>query len=309
MGVAALVLLVGLAGVPAVSFAQAAIAGSVWDSTGRGYIVSAVALLLVQSALIGTLLVQRARRRQAEENVRRSAEELRTSYGRIRDLGRRLLEAQEAERARIARELHDDISQQMALLEIDLELLGRAVHGDAGNLAGETLHRAQEIARSVHDLSHRLHPAKLRLIGLVSALRGLRHELSQSGIAITFTHEHVPETLPLDLTFCLFRIAQEALQNALKYSGARDISMSLRGAPDRLALTIAEHGVGFDVNLAWGKGLGLISMRERVEAMGGQLEIHSRPGAGTRLEVSVPLQAAAGSPAVPRPELSRADSA
>ena len=152
------------------------------------------------------------------------------------------------------------------------------------------MNRAQGIARSVHDLSHRLHPAKLRLIGLVAALQGLQRELSQSDIAITFTHDNVPPTLPPDLTLCLFRIVQEALQNALKYSEARHVSVHLSGGPDGLALTIVDDGVGFDVDAAWGKGLGLISMSERLEAIGGTFEIRSKPGAGTRLEVRVPLR-------------------
>jgi signal transduction histidine kinase len=142
----------------------------------------------------------------------------------------------------------------------------------------------------VHDLSHRLHPAKLRLIGLVAALHGLQHELPQSDIAVTFTHDTVPSTLPPDLTLCLFRIVQEALQNALKYSRAHRVSVHLSGGPDGLALTIVDDGVGFDVNAAWGKGLGLISMSERLEAIGGTLEIRSKPGTGTRLEVRAPLR-------------------
>jgi signal transduction histidine kinase len=260
-----------------------------WDRY-RLYILGAVALLLAQTILIAGLLVQRARRRQAEEQVRGGKAELRTSYERIRDLGARLLDAQETERSRIARELHDDISQQMALLTIDLELLGASVEPPSEKLAGETLTRAHSIAKSVHDLSHRLHPAKLRLIGLVSALHALRQELSQSGIAIDFTHANVPATLPPDLTLCLFRIVQEALQNAIKYSRARKVWVTLSGVPDALALTIADDGVGFDVEAAWGKGLGLVSMRERLEAIGGTLRISSKPGDGTRLEATVPLQ-------------------
>jgi signal transduction histidine kinase len=264
---------------------------SAWDRY-TFYILIALAVVLAQTALIAGLLVQRTRRRQAEGQVRGSQTELRTSYERIRDLGSRLLNAQETERSRIARELHDDISQQMALLEIDLELLGGAVQGDAEGLAGEVLNRAQSIAKSVHDLSHRLHPAKLRLIGLVAALHGLQRELSQSHIAITFTHDNVPSTLPPELTLCLFRIVQEALQNAIKYSGAHQVSVHLSCSSDGLALTIVDDGVGFDVTAAWGKGLGLISIDERLEAIGGTFEIRSKPGAGTRLEVTVPFRVA-----------------
>ena len=149
----------------------------------------------------------------------------------------------------------------------------------------------QSLARSVHDLSHRLHPAKLRLIGLVAALTGLQREPAQAGIPSDFSHDNVPRTLPPDVTLCLFRIVQEALQNANKYSRAQLVSVSLRGRPDRLELTVVDDGVGFDVEAVWGKGLGLVSMSERVEAVGGTLRVRSAPGAGTRLEVVVPLRA------------------
>jgi signal transduction histidine kinase len=264
---------------------------SAWDRY-KTYILAAATVLLAQTGLIAGLLVQRRRRRQAEEQVRGGQVELRASYNRIRDLASRLLNAQDTERSRIARELHDDISQQVALLAIDLELLSSAVQPDSEALAEEILNRTQTIAKSVHDLSHRLHPAKLRLIGLVSALHALQRELSRPETAITFTHDNVPSTVPPDLTVCLFRVVQEALQNALKYSKAHEVSVQLRGLPDGLALTIVDDGVGFDVNEASGRGLGLISMKERVEATGGALQIRSRPGAGTRLEATVPLHSA-----------------
>jgi signal transduction histidine kinase len=261
---------------------------SIWDRY-RGYILVAVVLVLAQSVLIAGLLVQRTRRRQAEEQVRGGQAALLTSYERIRDLGGRLLDAQETERTRIARELHDDISQQVALLSIDLEMLRNSAQSDVEHLAGEAFNRAQGIARSVHDLSHRLHPAKLRLIGLVAALKGLQHELSTKDVSITFTHDQVPPGLPPDITLCLFRVVQEALHNALKHSKARKISVHLAGEPQRLVLAVADNGVGFDVDAAWGTGLGLISMRERLETIDGMFTIHSTPGAGTCLDVVVPL--------------------
>jgi signal transduction histidine kinase len=264
---------------------------SMWNRY-RGYIIAAVLLVLAQSVLILGLLFQRTARRQAEEQVRGSQAALRTSYERIRDLGGRLLDAQETERSRIARELHDDISQQVALLSIDLEMLRNSERPDAERLVGEAFNRAQDIARSVHDLSHRLHPAKLRLIGLVAALKGLQRELSTSDVTIAFTHEQVPPGLPPDITLCLFRVVQEALQNALKYSKARKISVHLAGEPQKLVLTVADDGVGFDVDAAWGSGLGLISMRERIETIDGLFTIRSSPGAGTCLDVAVPLYVA-----------------
>ena len=261
---------------------------TLWDRY-QVYVLGALAILLAQSTLIAGLLVQRTRRRQAEEQVRGRELELRNSYERIRDLGARLLNAQESERARIARELHDDISQQMALLQIDLELLGGTAQGDAVAMADDAVNRAQDIARSVHELSHRLHPAKLRLMGLVSALKGLQRELSQSGLTATFTHDAIPATLPAELTLCLFRIAQEALQNAAKHSGTARVAVRLNCRDNGLALTIEDDGVGFDVSAGWRRGLGLISMHERLEAFGGTLVIRSAPGSGTRVEATVPL--------------------
>jgi signal transduction histidine kinase len=263
---------------------------SAWDRY-KVYILLSAALLIAQTGLIATMLVQRTRRRQAEEDLRGNQEKLSTSYERIRDLGGRLLNAQEAERARIARELHDDISQQLVVLTMDLELLASGQQPPPRQFVDEASARVRALVKSVHDLSHRLHPTMLRLTGLVPALASLQQELSQSEIPIVFTHHDVPKTLPPDLTVCLFRVVQEALHNTLKYSKAHTVSVDLVGRADTLLLTIVDDGVGFDVAAAWGKGLGLVSMSERVEAVGGTLEVRSTPGAGTRLEVAVPLPA------------------
>jgi signal transduction histidine kinase len=273
---------------------------SVWDKHAV-YIVGASVLLLAQTALILGLLVQRERRRRAEAQVRGGQAALRASYERIRDLGGRLIAAQEAERSRIARELHDDIHQQLALLAIDLELLrvGLERRDYAEKLARETLDRAHAIGRSVRDISHRLHPARLRLIGLVAALKSLQREVTQPDMIVTFTHQNVPESIPHDLTLCFYRIAQEALQNAIKYSRAHEITVCLIGTSDALALTIADDGVGFEMNAVKDRGFGLISMSERLEPFGGTLNIQSRPGAGTRLEATVSLRATPPAAAVP----------
>jgi signal transduction histidine kinase len=258
-----------------------------WDRY-RAYILGALAVLLMQTALIAGLLIQRARRQRAENELRKSQAALQSSYERIRDLGGRLLKAQETERSRIARELHDDISQQASLLAIDLALIRRR-QDQTNTLTDEALNKAEGIVKSVHDLSHRLHPAKLRLIGLVPALRDLQRELSHADVPITFTDDNVPAILPHDVTLCLFRIVQEGLQNAIKYSQAHRISVRLAGGPRELTLTIEDDGVGFDIDSAWGQGLGLISMGERVEVFGGNFHVRSAPGAGTRIEATVPL--------------------
>ena len=181
---------------------------TVWDRY-RGYILAALILLIVQSGLIAGLLIQRARRHRAEAELHRSQESLRTSDERNRHLGARMVNAQETERLRIARELHDDINQQLALLTFDLDRVEVTDAGEGKRLA-EARARTVEIARSVHDLSHSLHPARLQLVGLVAALEALPRELSHSGIAIAFTHDNVPSRLSADVMLCLFRIVQEA---------------------------------------------------------------------------------------------------
>jgi len=253
------------------------------------YIAAAMSALVAQAALIAALVIQRTRRRKAEHQVLRSRVALHTSDDRIRDLGARLLHAQEEERARIARELHDDISQQLAVLAIDLKLLGHAAKDRVEAAAAEALKRAEDIGTSVHALSHRLHPGRMQVLGLVDALNELQRELSHPEVNFTFTHEGVPSTLPPDLTLCLYRIVQEALQNALKHSRARNVTVDLRRVSNAIALSITDDGVGFEVDAAWRRGLGLISVRERVEALGGTFRLQSRLGAGSRFDVRVPI--------------------
>ena len=260
---------------------------SFW-SRYRAYVIGAVTIMAGQTALMIALLVSRRRRLAAEQQLYRSQQHLQGSYERIRALGGRLLTAQEHERAHVARELHDDISQQMALLQFDLNMLAQKVPEVAQDLAGEVLDRATAITRSVHDLSHRLHPARLRLLGLVPTIQGLAQEMSKSGVDIRVEACEVP-TLPPDLSVVIFRVVQEALQNALKYSGASEVVVRLDGEMDRLLLSITDNGSGFDVQAAWGSGLGLLSMRERLEAVGGTIVVQSRPGSHTRIEASVPV--------------------
>jgi len=259
-----------------------------WDRY-RPYLVLATVLVLAQTGLIAGLLIQGSRRRRAEEQLRANQGELRQSYQRSRDLGARLLHAQDMERARIARELHDDISQQLALLQMDLERLSESTNGSAAALTASTLNQSRNIATSVHDLSHSLHPEKVRLIGLTAALKGLQRDISaRSDVVISLVHDELPPLSP-EITLCLFRVTQEALQNAAKHSAAREVSIALHQSDGGLTLTVADDGVGFDVVSAWEKGLGLISMAERLESIGGTLVVQSAPGEGARLQTKVPL--------------------
>lgn len=248
----------------------------------RGHLMAAGAVVLGQSLLIAALLVQARRRRQAESALRGSQAELTRSYDRLRDIGGRLLTAQEGERSRLARELHDDISQQLTVLELDLR------EPDGGVTARA---RVASICQSVRELSHHLHPSTLKLMGLVGSLTALQREHLRSGLAVNFVHCDVPETLSPELSLCLFRVVQEALQNAVKYSKASEFTVELRRHDDSLRLVVADNGVGFDLDRAWGKGLGLISIRERVEASGGTVAIDAKPGSGARFVVDVPINA------------------
>ena len=258
---------------------------TLWDRY-KVYIVTAVALLITQTALITGLLIQRRRRHRVEKELRRSRSELQRSYERNRNLGSRLLNVQETERSRIARELHDDICQRMLVLTVELESLNRASPEESPATAALT--RAQDIARSLHELSHQLHPTRLRMLGLVVALERLCDELSRPGLQISCTQTNVPATLHPDVTLCLFRVVQESVQNAIKHSHANEIVVQLSGGAGGLTVTIVDNGTGFDVAAAWEKGIGLASMVERVEAIGGTFNLNSSPDASTRVTATVP---------------------
>jgi PAS domain S-box-containing protein len=227
-----------------------------------------------------------------------AVEGLRESQRELRVLTGRLLQAQETERRRIARELHDDLNQSLALLSVELDVLGRGSPDSAAELGGrvrELSARVKQLSSAVHDLSHQLHPAKLEQLGLVAAVRGLCQELGRShALAIEFTHPGVPEAIPEDVALCLYRIVQEALRNVIKHSGAEHAGVELSGAEDAICLRIADDGAGFDPGSARaGGGLGLVSMRERLRLINGTIAIDSAPFGGTRIEVCVPLSAPA----------------
>jgi PAS domain S-box-containing protein len=210
------------------------------------------------------------------------------------DLSGHLIKAQEEERARIARDLHDDLSQRMALLHIGLDEFEQEIHGLSAN-ARLRLHDiskiATEVSSDIHELSHELHPSKLDALGLVAAVGGFCRELSrQHGLHIQFVHHHVDEVISKEVTLCLFRIVQEALRNVVKHSGSRQAEVDLSGHSDGIDLRISDTGAGFDPKNTNGlPGIGLISIRERIRLVGGHLSVESEPSRGTRIQVRVPL--------------------
>jgi PAS domain S-box-containing protein len=207
-----------------------------------------------------------------------------------------LIEAQEKERSRIARDLHDDICQRLALLSMEIEQANRVSSrspAHATQSLEEIRRHCSEIAGDVQSLSHQLHSSKLEYLGVAAAIRGFCHEFSrQHELSIAFTEENVPCHLPKDISLCLFRVVQEALHNAVKYSGVGQFAVELTATPDDIQLAVSDSGRGFDVEEARkNRGLGLVSMQERVHLVHGQFSVESKPGMGTRVLAIVPLTA------------------
>jgi PAS domain S-box-containing protein len=212
----------------------------------------------------------------------------------LASLSGRLIEAQEAERKRIARELHDDIAQKLALLTMAVEKANHGVNG-SDDVTKDRLAEIQQncsgIAHDVQSLSHQLHYSKLEYLGLVTALRSFCKEFAkQSGVKIEFTEQNVPRQLSNNIALCVFRVAQEALHNAVKYSGVGQFEVKITGLPNEIRLEVEDAGAGFDVERAkQNQGLGLLSMQERVHLVHGRFRIESKPGEGTTILASVPL--------------------
>jgi len=207
----------------------------------------------------------------------------------LAEMTRKLIQAQEQERARIGRELHDDINQRLAILGIELEQLQENPSELEQNL--QTIRRdVAELSRDLRALSHDLHSSKLEYLGAVAGMRSWCKEFAERNkIDIQFIDD-VSNVLPLELGLTLFRVLQESLQNAVKHSAAKRVEVQLREDFGEVYLTVSDSGKGFDLASALqSKGLGLTSMRERVRLIKGYLSIHSRLAAGTRIEVRVPF--------------------
>jgi signal transduction histidine kinase len=210
-------------------------------------------------------------------------------------LNRRLIEAQEKERTRLARELHDDIGQRMAVLAIDVTRLNELLPDrlvDARALTSTVRDQVTELGSLIQGISHRLHSSKLEYLGLAAAASNFCRELSAKyRVTIEYVHQDVPDDLSRDMALALFRVLQEALSNATKHAGARLCVVTLRGAPDHVQLEIADDGCGFDVESALrGTGLGLVSMKERMSLVDGNVFFESGAGRGTRVRARAPFR-------------------
>jgi PAS domain S-box-containing protein len=209
------------------------------------------------------------------------------------NIGHRLIEAHEEERTWIARELHDDVNQRLALLAVELDQFDQhRPHSDVEvpDHIDHVRQRIIDLGRDIQALSHRLHSSKLDYLGLEAAARAFCRELSeQQKVEIDFSSSGIERSLPKEISLCLFRVLQESLQNAVKHSGVRHFSVELHETAREIQLTVSDLGAGFDPKDAINRGgLGLISMRERLQLVSGELSIKSHPGRGTTLFVRVP---------------------
>jgi signal transduction histidine kinase len=245
------------------------------------YILVGAAIMILEAVLLAFRVKSYARRERVEDA--------------LHDVSGQLINAQEEERRRIARELHDDINQQLALLAVELQSLENVAPQLSQLQMKERLRRVWKNANAVSEdlqrIAHRLHPPKLELLGLEGAIRGLCTELKQAGVEVDVHIHTLPALVSKEVSLALFRVAQEALHNAKKHSKARHTRLELLADAYDVVLRVSDDGVGFDVCALNDKRLGIPSMQERMRLIEGELEIDSRPGAGTQIEARVPLRA------------------
>jgi PAS domain S-box-containing protein len=211
----------------------------------------------------------------------------------LASVSRRLIEAQEQERSRIARELHDDIGQRLAILAIKLTQLQQSPPNSAelSSRIGELQKQTSEIAADIQSLSHELHSSRLQYLGIAAAMRGFCREFGeQQKVDIDCKIHDLPVSLSPDISLCFFRVLQEALHNSTKHSGVRCFEVELWGTPNEIHLKVSDSGDGFDVGAARAsRGLGLISMEERLKLLNGTLSIESQLRRGTTIHARVPF--------------------
>jgi PAS domain S-box-containing protein len=212
----------------------------------------------------------------------------------LADVSRKLVQVQEEERMRIARDLHDDVNQRLAMLAIEIDQLKQSLPAASVDIdAGltELNKKVQDVSAEVQTISHQLHSPQLEYLGVVGAIRSFcRDFASHQAVEIDFTNDDVPYRVSREVSLCLFRIVQESLHNALKHSGVKHFAVKLACADNCLDLTISDRGLGFDAEAATKtEGLGLVSMRERTHLVNGSFSIESKLMGGTTIHVRVPI--------------------
>ena len=217
---------------------------------------------------------------------KKSKRELERAHLELHNLTGRLIQAQEQERQRIARELHDDVGQRLAALLVEMNILNQCLPAELAAehaAVSDIVREAGELATDVHDMSHRLHSATLHHLGLKSALKELcTHYSTHSQLRVELAAGEVSAALPEEVTLCFYRIAQEALNNAVKHSGSNRAIVRLLNPDGVIRVEIRDFGMGFDSS-APRTGLGLASMRERLQMIGGRLEVNSALGGGVQV--------------------------
>jgi two-component system sensor histidine kinase UhpB len=268
---------------------------SFWQSY-RWAIIGVISLCIVEAILIARLLVQRSYRTRVQEGFRESERALRESHSQIKDLAGQLIEAQDRERQHIAREIHDDLTQRVAVIGVGLSALKRRFPETDVAVRQRILLLQEEIdglVEWIRRLSHELHSPTLHHFGLVAALKNYCQGFtSQHGIVVNLNIADAAEPIEANASLCVYRVVQEALHNIAKHAHVQDAEVKLTREHDGLSLTILDHGAGFDPKIAAvpGHGLGLISMGERVKLLNGAFQINTAPGTGTEIRVWIPLR-------------------
>jgi signal transduction histidine kinase len=231
----------------------------------------------------------------------KAAEEARKAEVALLNLGRKLIQAHDVERAELSRELHDYV-EHLVLLSIDLDRFRQKPHEsvDTGTRRDidAAIQRVEDLVIDIQALSHRLHSSKLEYLGLATAAAAFCQELSdQKRVAIEFASEGIRKDLPHDIQLCLFHVLKETVQNAMNHSGSHGVQVLLKGGPDELNLTVRDSGVGFDAEDALrGPGIGLAALKERLTLVAGELSIESQRGRGTTIRARVPTSRQIGFP-------------
>ena len=249
--------------------------------------ISLASIRAAQGTLGVAFVTDISKRRADQEAIQRQREDLRT-------LARRLMTAQDEERRRIARNLHDDLSQQLAHLSIDLGKIANEFHSEEKVAQLRKLQRrAADAGENVRQISHQLHPSILEDIGLSAALEQYCEEFAErSGIQTHFISRNVPDTLSRDVASCLYHIAQECLRNVSKHSKAESVFVTLEAVDNVLRLAVKDQGIGLDAGrMEPGASIGLVGIKERAQLVHGTLSIQSQSGIGTEVDVKIPLSA------------------
>jgi len=266
---------------------------TLWERYQRPLLAGAT-LVLVQGLLVSLLLVNLAARRRKERSLHDAVVELDVARAGLSGLSRRLMQAHEDERARIAHDLHENLGQRLVALTLRLRSLSGALHGSAGDMRTRVEELSRRFAALTADIVAISDPVygRLELLGFAAAARSFCGEFAaQRDVIIDFCSDGVPDDLSTDVALALFRVLQEALGNAVKHAVVRRMSVSIHGDSEEIHLEVADEGVGFEPeSVMKNHALGLISMRERLKLVDGECTIESRPGAGTRIHARVLLR-------------------